>query len=608
MAGAFAGIDPWSDRHARSLKVVGRLRPEVTAASMRAWFDVWLRQRIPPGTKAALVVVRVDSLATRVVLEGATLGLFVFLMSVFGLVLLVASANVTNLMLARAIARQPEIAVRLALGASRWRVARQLIVESLMLAVPAAAAGLGLIMLTVRVFPVAILATFPTGFGSVEDLLVPLDPDWRVMAFLAASAVASAVLITLAPAGRLSGMRLTQASRGQASSDVHGSRLRSGLVAMQIAACALFLIIAGGLVDESSRLANPLPGISYDRVSVIRIAPEVRDRIATRLVTSGAVQDIAYTSKPPGLGGGLPLARMTTSATNAVENAGYALVSPQFFTLFDIPVVRGRAFTSAEAASSAAVVLVSRATASALWPGLDPIGQTLDVATLPEVRADRRLPRGAVRVIGVTEDIANGALTDAAVDARCVYFPADGRTVPDLTMLVRTPVDDVAALTSAVTAAVRELAPDVPFQVTRMQTLLGLAVWLFEAFSVGASLLGVVALLFAYSGTHAVVSFMVAQRTREFGVRMALGASAAQIVSGMLTETSRLAAAGAAVGLAIAAGLLRLLSGTNPIVPHFGPRPFLVGVAVVLVATTVAALLPLRDAARIDPAQALRSE
>ena len=609
MAGAFAGIDPWSDRNSRSLIVVGRLRPDATAASMRAWFDVWLRQQIPPDSNAAPVVVRVDSLATRLRLDGPVLGLFVFIISVFGLVLLVASANVTNLMLARALARQPEIAVRLALGASRWRVARQLIVESLMLALPAAAAGLILIVVAARAFPAVVLSTFPVNFGamSVDNILVPLDPDWRVMAFLAAAAILSAMLITLAPAGRLAGTRLASASRGQASSDVRGTRLRSALVAMQIGACALFLVAAGGLIDEASRLGNPLPNISFDRVSRIQIDPAVRGRIAERLASSGMVQDLAYTSKPPGMGA-LPVARMKATATNVVANVGYTVVSPEYFTLFDIQVVRGRAFTSAEAVAGAPVALVSRATAAALWPGLDPIGQTLDLPTIRDGRSDQRLPRGSARVIGVTEDVATGGLTSAAVDPTCVYFAGHGQTAPALSMLVRTPVDDVGALKSAMTAAVRELAPDTPFVVERVQTTLGGAVWVFQAFSVGASLLGVIALLFAYSGTHAVVSFLVAQRRREIGVRMALGASTGQIVSGMMLAIGRVAAIGVAAGVAIVFAFVRLLSGTNPIVPHYGPRPFVVGVAVVFAATAVAAFLPLRETARIDPAQALRTD
>ena len=213
MAGAFPGADPWAEPDAPSLVVVGRLRADVTAASVRAWLDVWLRQRFPPPSDGAPVAVHIDSLATRITLDGKTLVLFVFIMSAFGLVLLVASANVTNLMLARTLARQQEIAVRLALGAGRWRVARQLIVESLVLAVPAAAAGLALIIVTARLFPAVILATFPASVAPVENILVPLDPDWRVMAFLTAAAVLSAMLVTLAPAGRLADMGLTHASR-----------------------------------------------------------------------------------------------------------------------------------------------------------------------------------------------------------------------------------------------------------------------------------------------------------------------------------------------------------------------------------------------------------
>ena len=177
----------------------------------------------------------------------------------------------------------------------------------------------------------------------------------------------------------------------------------------------------------------------------------------------------------------------------------------------------------------------------------------------------------------------------------------------DVTLLVRARTDDVEALRSAVTTAMKEVAPEMPFQVFPMRTLVGLAVWILQALSAAASLLSVVGLLFAYSGTHAVVSFLVAQRRREFGVRMALGASAWQIVWGMLIETSRTTSIGLAAGLAVAAGLIRL-SGSIAIVPNFGTRPFVIGAAIVLVATAMAALAPLRAVARIDPAQALRME
>jgi predicted permease len=607
MAGAFQGVDPWSEPDAASLGVVGRLRQDVTAASVRAWLEVWLRRRFPPPSNAAPVAVHTDSLATRLPLDGPLLVMFVLIVSAFGLVLVVACANVTNLMLARALARQPEITVRLALGASRWRVTRQLIVESLVLAVPAAATGLALIIVTARVFPAVILVTFPAGVLPVENLLVPLDPDVRVMAFLSVAAVVSAVLITLAPAGRLAGIRLAQASRREVSLDARRSRLRSGLVVMQIGACALFLVGAVGLLDESSRLANPQLNLSYERVSLIRIDPKVRAKIARRLASDAAVEQVAVTSKPPLLGGALSTTGVTASATGNAQKTGYLVVSPEYFPLFDIPIVRGRAFTPAEGAAGAAVALVSEATAAALWPGLDPLGQTLDLAAVPEGRSDRRLPRGRVRVVGVTEDVANGSITEG-IDASCVYFPTDVQALTELSLLVRARIDNVEPLRSAVTMVVKEIAPETPFGVIPMRTLVGGAAWAFQAFSVAASLLGIIGLLFAYSGTHAVVSFLVAQRTREFGVRMALGASAWRIVWGMLVETSRTAAIGLATGLAVAAGLIRLVSGSVAILPGFGARPFVVAAAIVFVATAVAALLPLSGAGRIDPAHALRTE
>jgi len=182
------------------------------------------------------------------------------------------------------------------------------------------------------------------------------------------------------------------------------------------------------------------------------------------------------------------------------------------------------------------------------------------------------------------------------------------RALTDMSLLVRARTNDVEALRLAVTTSVKEVAPETPFQVVAMRSLVGLAAWIFQAFSVTAWLLGIVGLLFAYSGTHAVVSFLVARRRREFGVRMALGASAGQIVSGMLIETSRIASIGLAAGLAVAAGLIRLFSASIAILPDFGASPFVIGAAIVLVATAVAALLPLRAVARIDPVQALRSE
>ncbi len=376
---------------------------------------------------------------------------------------------------------------------------------------------------------------------------------------------------------------------------------------MQIGACALFLVGAVGLLDESSRLASPQTNLSYERVSLIEVDPKVRAAVAARLASEAAVEQVAVTWKPPLMNGPLPTTRVMASTTNIAQNIGYTGVSPEYFRLFDIHIVRGRTFTPAEAAAGAAVALVSEATAAALWPGLNPLGQTLELAAVPEGRSDRRLPRGRVQVIGVTQDVINGNIF-AGIDASCVYFPTDVQPLRGMALLVRARSDDLETLRSAVTTVVKEVAPEMPSQVVPMRMFAGLALWIFQAFSVAASILGLVGLALAYSGTHAVVSFLVAQRRRELGVRMALGASAWQIVSGMLIETSRTASIGVAAGLAVAAGLIRLFSSSNAIVPAFGARPFLVGAAIVVVATAVAALAPLRAAAHIDPALVLRTE
>ncbi len=349
MAQAFEVADPWTDSNA-SLSVIGRLRDGVPMSRARAWLDVWLRQRFPPGSGSELepVVVHVDSRSRLIPLTTGTLTMIAVILSAFGLVLLVACANVTNLMLARGFSRQREIAVRLSLGASRWRVVRQLIVESLMLAGPAAAVGLALTIATARIFPALILATFPDGIAPVETVLVPLDPDWRVLSVLVIAAVVSAVIVSLAPAVRVTRANLVRAARGEGALDAQRSHLRTGLVAMQIGACVMFLIGAIGLIDESRRLANPDRGLSYERVAEVRIASRFRAEVAERLASDPLIERVAAAWQPS-LAGVLRRVGVVPSATRLEQTAGFMAVSPEYFPLLDIQVVQGRAFTSREA-------------------------------------------------------------------------------------------------------------------------------------------------------------------------------------------------------------------------------------------------------------------
>jgi predicted permease len=600
MARAFATTDPWADREAPLLLVAGRLNADATDAQARAWFDIWLRQRFPSGTEAAPVAVRVESRSMRVPLTGVVLTLLLLIVFALSLVLLVACANVTNLLLARALARQREIAVRLSLGATRWRIARQLTIESLILAVPASAVGLLLTLITARVFPAAIAATLPAGLAA-NVFLVPLTPDVRVMALLFVAAVGSAVLVTLAPAIRVTRANLVHASKGHSAMDMRRSRLRTGLVAVQIGACVLFLILASGLIAQSQLLSNPDPGLSYERVTSLRVAPEIRTQVAARLRSDPAVENLAVAWRPP-LVGPLPPINVVASATRIEQTAGFMVVSPEYFPLFDIQVVRGRAFTPGEADEHAPVVLVSAATARTLWPGLDPIGQTLDLVP-PTNRSTRRPSHSSVRVIGVAEDVMNGTMIEG-VDKTCVYFPtAVGEE--EMALLVRGR-GDTPTTTTAVAAAVNAVQPDAPFQARPLPMLLGAMEWSLQVFSAIASLLSAVGLVLAFSGTYAVVVFLVAQRTREFGIRMALGATVRQIVGRMMGETLGTAAIGIGAGVAVAAAMARAFSSTIPIIPPVNLRTYALGVGIVLAATMCAAFLPSMRTARIDPSKALR--
>jgi predicted permease len=604
MARAFEVTDPWVDPDASPLVFIGRLRADTTREQATAWFNVWLRQRYPPGSDSEPTTVRVASLARVIPLNGGTWTMFAVIVTAFGMVLLVACANVANLMLARGFSRQREIAVRLSLGASRQRVVRQLVIESLVLAVPAAAVGLGLTFVTARAFPALIVATFPRGVAPVEVALLPLDPNLRVLAFLFVAAVISAVAVALTPGLRVTSGNLIRAARGEVTADNQRSRLRSGLVAMQIGACVMFLVGAIGLIDEARRLGNPDPGLSYERVADVRIAPQFRVELAQRLASDPVIERVAASWRVP-LAGSLLRVGVIASQSRIEQSAGFMVVSPDYFPLFDIQVVQGRAFTAQEADDGAAVAMVSAATARTLWPGLDPIGQSLEIVP-SRGQGDRRPAHTTVRIIGVTEDVVSGTPLEG-IDTTCIYFATGFGAPGDMTVLVRSRTDADAVRDSMI-RAVDAFNPDAPYQIRRLREMMGLFAWVFWAFSATASLLGAIGLLLAFSGTYAVVAYLVALRTPEFGIRMALGATVRGIVSGMMGETLRIAVIGLGAGMVVIFALTRALDAAFEAIPTFGARPFVIAATIVLAASTVAALLPSLRAARIDPSKALRAE
>jgi predicted permease len=605
MASAFHAADPWQGAEA-TLSVVGRVRAGGTQAQLRAWFDTWLRQRFPSGSEGAPRRIGVASLATRIPQNRGTIILFSVLVSGFALVLLVACANVMNMMLARGLSRQRELGVRLSLGATRARVVRQLVIESLVLALPAAAIGLGFTLLTARVFPALLVGTLPQGTHVSSLYIAPLDPDVRVLALLAIASIAGAILVGLSPALQVARANLVLVTRGELGPETRISGVRTALVGAQIAAATLCLVGATGLAGEAARMASGETGLDFARVINVRVAHDHRAAIAERLDAHPAIERVAVSSHAP-LNGEARTIRFVPSRSGppTEEKAIYMVVSPEYFPLLGIDLTQGRLFTELEATAKTDVVVVSRSTARRFWPGADPIGQTLEIRQAVELSSPQPA-QTRVHVIGVVEDVVQGSLLEG-MPAACVYFPVAIGAAQPLSLLVRGR-GDVAATIDAIRAAIEDAHPNEAFETRPVRDLAALQLWAVGSFSTAAAIPGIVGVLLAFTGTYGVVAFVAAQRRREFGVRMALGATATRIVRGMVGESLRTGLIGAGAGALIAVGASRAASSALEFIPTFGPGPYVTAGAMVLAASVIAAWLPSARAARIDPAAALRAE
>jgi predicted permease len=603
MARAFEAPDPAQD-NGRVLFVVGRRRAEVTTTQVRAWFDTWARQHFPAGSPLAPERTRVDSLATRIPINRGTVILFSMLISAFGLVLLVACANATNMLLARGLGRQRELGVRLSLGAGRGRIVRQLIIESLVLSMPAAALGLAITYVTARVFPRLITETIPTGAEAAVLFMAPFDPDVRVLALLIAAGFVAALLAGLSPALQLTRASLIDAMRGELGPNSRISRVRSAFVAVQIATCVLFLVGAIALVAESRRMANTETGLDYKRVLDLRTSDSLRPAIAAELAARGEVEQVAAVWRPP-LTTTMQFIRVTLLPGNTQQSAGFLAVSPEYFPTMGVEVRRGRVFNVVEAQQDAPLVIVSEATARVFWPGQDPIGQGLEIA--PAVNPAQAQPRHSrVTVIGVAEDVVNGTLLDG-IARTTVYFPTTVASPNVTRLLVRTRGDSAVAARTIATA-IEAAHPTASIRIAPMEQRAAIQVWSFNAFSTVAVVPAVIGVLLSFSGTYGVVAFLMTQRTREFGIRMALGATAAHIMKGVVGGTIRIAIVAALVGLAATIGLIRGASAIFGIVPVIDVWIYGAGVVVVVAASAAASLLPAMRAIRLNPSTALRTE
>lgn len=602
---------------ATDLGLIGRLAPGFTRDQAIAQIQTWdTRRAVERGADRPSVPLILEPRLGTVPQPLEAVALFVPLFFAFGLVLLIGCANVANLLFARAVARQREIGVRLAIGASRRRIVWQLIVESLLLALAAAAVGFAISRAALAVVVSVVTSTFPPDFGDIR-LSIPAA-DWRVALFLVSGAVISTLFFALTPALQATRLDLVRAIRGDVARDARPGRARDALVALQVTGSTLLLVCAAIFLRSSWAAATVDPGIrTADTISIAVLNEERRAAILDIVTREPSVASMSA-SWPGLLGGHTAIAQPAMGSPDPASTAGkptvqYRLVSPDYFDVVGVPIVRGRAFRNDERTPSAAVAVVSERVARDLWPAADAVGQVLHLA--PEVGAQNDdatpvLSPTAV-VVGVARETTGFRLGGVRANAVDVYLPTTAETAGTTLVLRvhgepegtrRTLADRMAAIDLNM-AEVRTLQT-----LMRMESyLLAIPFWLTLA-------LGAIALLLTVSGLFSVLSYLVAQRTRDIGVRIALGATRRSVGALVLASSARPVALGLIVGGGLTAALGAVLLASpaaesiGSSVRLFDPVAYTVSLLCIVMACICAALVPALRASRIDPMRALRQE
>jgi predicted permease len=528
----------------------------------------------------------------------------------FALVLVTACANVSNVMLARAIARHREIGVRLSLGASRSRIVRQLLTEGLVIAAVAGLAAVALAAVALRAATAAFFGTLPPSVAAILRL-VPLDIDHRVFLFTLGTAALATVLFALMPAVQASRLSLVDAVRGQGGSPRQGSRLRHVLVSGQVAVSLILVVLAVTLARNGASIGSLDLGFQTTGVLSINVRgeqPELIGNAANVLATDSRVAQVAATGSNPlfvrsrNVAAG-PSERPGTAATR------YTFVSPEYFSLLRIPILRGRGFRLDDATSRSPVAIISEATARAFWPGEDAIGRAIRIEPANGRPVDELPEYRDVTVIGTVPDVVSGLVVDGR-DRSHIYFPMTVESPHAQALLIRgrTPQEPRPA---ELQDRFRQVANDPQiFEVLPLEEMRALQIYPLQAASWVGVLLACLALVLSVSGLYGVLVYMLAQRTREIGIRMALGATGAAVVRLVVHQCARLAGGGAAIGLIVAFGALKALSAVIQLqtLTLVDAVAFTAAVAIVLAATAAAAYQPARRATRIDPSVALRAD
>ena len=591
-----------ASRGAHFLGVVARMKPDVTLEQARAEMKTLserLANQYPESAKeSAETVALLQQVVGRI--RPAILTLF----AAVGIVVLIACANVANLLLVRASVREKEIAIRTALGAGRRRVALQMLVESLVLAVAGGGLGLLLAYLGVPLIQSLSAGTIPR----VDDVTV----DTQVLGFVALVSIATGILFGLFPAWRATrstvGSTLKEGGRGSASAG--GNWVRNTLLVVEVAMSIVLLVGAALLLRSFSRLTSVDPGFDKEKVLAFQVGlPQVRypqpqqrqaffETLTERLdalpqvAGAGMVQALPFRSsytlsfeiqgRPPVEAGEGP-------------SANYRVASPGYFAAMGIPVVRGRTFTERDTTDAPKVAVVDQAFVNRHFPNEEPLGRGIDIGNGTD---------GYYEIVGVISDVHQAGLGESPEPS--MYVPYRQDVFSQMWVVVRTEGDPTAlaplvrqtlqSLDSSVAAALMSPLQDVVTNSVGQERFSMLLLGLFA----------LIALFLASVGLYGVVAYSVSQRTQEIGVRLAIGAQGRDVMTMIVGGGMKLALIGVAIGIAGALALARVVSTMLYEVTPFDPISYTVTPVVLLVVAVLACYIPARRAMRIDPILALR--